>query len=64
MANLRTERDFLGEAKVAADALHGVHTLRAMENFPLARRPMHAELAKAYGLVKLACAKTNRSPCL
>ena len=39
--------------------MHGVHTARALENFPLARRPVHPELARAYGTVKLACALTN-----
>jgi aspartate ammonia-lyase len=57
---LRIERDFLGELPVPAEALHGVHTARALENFPLARRPVHPELARAYGRVKLACALTNQ----
>jgi aspartate ammonia-lyase len=42
------------------DALYGIHTARALENFPLAVRPTHPELARAYGEVKLACALTNR----
>jgi aspartate ammonia-lyase len=57
----RIERDSLGELGVPAGALHGIHTARALENFPLARRPVHPELARAYGTVKLACAKTNRA---
>jgi aspartate ammonia-lyase len=57
----RIERDSLGELVVPAGALHGVHTTRALENFPLARRPGHPELARAYGTVKLACAQTNRA---
>jgi aspartate ammonia-lyase len=40
--------------------MHGLHSARALENFPLARRPVHRELACAYGTVKLACALTNR----
>ena len=44
-----------------AGSLHGAHTERALENFPLAGRPVHAELARAYGVVKLACARTNRA---
>jgi len=56
----RTERDLLGEAPVEADALYGVHTVRARENFALAGRPVHGELVRAYGTVKLACALTNR----
>jgi aspartate ammonia-lyase len=50
----------LGEREVPQDALHGIHTLRAQENFFLAGRPVHSELVAAYGLVKLACAETNR----
>jgi aspartate ammonia-lyase len=57
----RIERDFLGELAVPAAALHGVHTERALENFPLARRPVHPELARAHGTVKLACALTNKA---
>ncbi|MGO8765340.1 MAG: aspartate ammonia-lyase [Limisphaerales bacterium] len=57
----RTERDSLGELQVPAEALHGIHTARALENFPLTRCPVHPELARAYGTVKLACAMTNRA---
>jgi aspartate ammonia-lyase len=60
MTDYRIERDALGELQVPAKALYGIHTLRAMENFPLARRPVHPELVRAYGAVKLACAKVNR----
>ena len=57
----RIERDFLGELPVTTEALYGVHTARALDNFPLTRRPVHPELTRAYGTVKLACALTNRS---
>jgi aspartate ammonia-lyase len=57
----RPERDMLGEVEVPADALYGVHTARAAENFPLAGRPVHPALVAAYGTVKLACAVTNRA---
>ncbi len=57
----RIERDSLGELSVPSAALHGIHTARALENFPLTRRPVHPELARAYGTVKLACAMTNRT---
>ncbi|MFA4964332.1 MAG: aspartate ammonia-lyase [Thermoleophilia bacterium] len=59
--DVRVERDLLGEVPVPAASLHGAHTERALENFPLAGRPVHLELARAYGLVKLACARTNRT---
>jgi len=57
----RTERDLIGEVELPAEALYGIHTARAMENFPLACRPVHAELVRAFGMVKLACALTNRT---
>jgi aspartate ammonia-lyase len=44
-----------------ADALWGIHTARAVANFPLAGRPVHSELVRAYGAVKLACARSNRA---
>ena len=59
--DIRTERDLLGEVAVPAQSLHGVHTERALENFPLAGEAVHGELARAFGTVKLACARTNRS---
>lgn len=59
MTASRQERDLLGVRDVPADALWGVHTLRAVENFPLAGRPVHRELVHAYGAVKLAAARTN-----
>ena len=57
----RLERDMLGEREIGSDVLYGIHTVRALENFPLARRPVHPELVTAYGTVKLACALTNRA---
>jgi aspartate ammonia-lyase len=56
----RTERDLLGEMELRDDALSGIHTARAVANFPLARRPVPVELVHAYGAVKLACATVNR----
>jgi aspartate ammonia-lyase len=60
-AAVRLERDLLGEREVPAGALHGVHTERALENFPLARRAVHPALARAFGAVKLACATANHA---
>lgn len=55
----RVEHDFLGEVSLPAGCLHGIHTARALENFPLTGRPVHPALVCAYGAVKLACALTN-----
>ena len=59
MTEFRSETDLLGTRDVPADALWGIHTLRAMENFPLAGRPVHRRLVHAFGAVKLAAARTN-----
>ncbi|HYH78842.1 MAG TPA: cyclic nucleotide-binding domain-containing protein, partial [Longimicrobium sp.] len=37
---LRTEHDLIGEREVPAEAFWGVHTLRAMENFPITGIPI------------------------
>lgn len=55
----RTETDLLGSLDVPADVLWGIHTLRALQNFPLAGRPVHRGLVHAYGAVKLAAARAN-----
>lgn len=59
MTAYRQETDLLGTRDVPADALWGIHTLRAVENFPLAGRPVHRRLVHAFGAVKLAAARTN-----
>jgi aspartate ammonia-lyase len=55
----RTETDALGSHDLPEDALHGIHTLRALENFPLLGHPVHRGLARAFGAVKLAAVRTN-----
>ncbi len=56
---MRTERDFLGEVSVPSDALYGIHSFRARENFPHPS-PFPVEWYRATGLVKLACYRTIR----
>ncbi len=56
----RKERDLLGERDVPAQVLWGIHTLRSLENFPLSGRRVAPALIHAYGLVKQACARSNR----
>jgi aspartate ammonia-lyase len=56
----RIEKDLLGEVSIPEEKLYGIHTVRALENFPLSRRPVHPALVCAFGDVKLACAQTNR----
>ncbi len=59
MTAFRQETDLLGTREVPADALYGIHTLRAWENFPLSGRVVHRALVHAFGAVKLACARAN-----
>ena len=56
----RTERDSMGEMQVPAEALYGASTARAVENFPIAHRPLPQALIHAYGHLKAACAQANR----
>lgn len=55
----RTEKDSLGEKKVPVDALYGIHSLRAKENFP-GNSQFPVEWYKAVGLTKLACYNTYK----
>ena len=59
MTETRTEHDLLGERVVPARVLYGIHTVRALENFPVAGRPVHRRLVRAFGAVKLAALETN-----
>lgn len=60
-SNFRVERDFLGEKQIPADAYWGVHTARAVENFPISGTPISAmpDLIRAFGYVKKATTRTN-----
>jgi aspartate ammonia-lyase len=59
--SVRIEHDLLGDRDVPADAYWGVHTLRAVENFPISGIPIGRwpELVRALALVKHAAAQTN-----
>lgn len=56
---MRIEKDFLGEKQIPADALYGIHSARAIENFP-GNHPFPVEWYKAIGLTKLACFQTYK----
>jgi aspartate ammonia-lyase len=57
----RTEADALGKRNLPDNPRHGIHTARALENFPLSGLPVHRNLIRAYGAVKLAALRTNRA---
>ncbi|QJU53737.1 aspartate ammonia-lyase [Herbiconiux sp. KACC 21604] len=58
----RTETDSLGSIEIPRDALWGIHTARALENFAISRRPIsvYPDLVNALALVKQAAARANR----
>lgn len=60
-APARTETDSLGSMEIPADAYWGIHTARALENFPISRRPIsvYADLVRALAMVKQAAARAN-----
>lgn len=57
----RVEHDLIGDRDVPANAYWGIHTLRALENFPISGTPIGSrpELVKALACIKLACARAN-----
>lgn len=59
MSDYRQEFDLLGSRDVPAEALWGIHTLRALENFPVAHRPVSRRLVHAFGAVKEAAVRAN-----
>ncbi|CAN7542666.1 aspartate ammonia-lyase [Pseudoduganella sp. LjRoot289] len=58
----RTEHDLLGERAIPQHAYYGIHTLRAVENFPISGTPIgrHPDLIVALATVKQAAAVANR----
>ena len=58
----RVEHDLLGDRKVPAEVYYGVHTLRAVENFPITGTPIsiYPDLIRALAQIKLAAARANQ----
>ena len=62
--SVRIEHDLLGDREVSDEALFGVQTLRAMENFPITGVPLREfpALIEALAAVKEAAALARRYP--
>ncbi|MEN9357868.1 MAG: aspartate ammonia-lyase, partial [Pseudomonadota bacterium] len=62
MRPTRIEHDLLGERVIPAEAYWGIHTLRALENFPISGQPIsiYPDLIRALALVKEAATLANR----
>ncbi|HUQ25493.1 MAG TPA: lyase family protein, partial [Burkholderiales bacterium] len=58
---VRIEHDLLGDRAVPADAYYGIHTLRALENFPITGTgiAIYPDLVIALACVKQAAAIAN-----
>lgn len=56
---MRTEKDIFGSVQLPDESLFGIHTFRAIRNFPSSGEKINPYLIKAYLQVKLAAAETN-----
>jgi len=58
----RTETDSLGSMEIPADVYWGIHTARALINFPISRRAIYnyPDLVRALARVKQASARANK----
>ncbi|MFE1082869.1 aspartate ammonia-lyase [Brevibacterium sediminis] len=57
----RIEHDLLGDREIPGDAYWGIHTLRAVENFPITAQTLQSnpDLIRGLAAVKLAAARAN-----
>ena len=60
MAKTRKEKDSLGSVEVPERAYYGAQTARAVENYPISGLNAHAQLIRAFGMVKRAAVEANR----
>ena len=56
---MRKERDSLGEMELPDEAIYGIQTRRAMDNFRASGRTARPEMVRAYVMVKKAAAMAN-----
>ena len=56
----RMETDSIGSCPVPAEAYYGIHTVRAIENFPITGRPVNPALIGALIDIKKAAAIVHR----
>jgi aspartate ammonia-lyase len=60
MTNFRSEKDPLGDKPVPADALYGIQTLRAVENFPISGLKPLPPFVDAVVWIKRSAAKVHK----
>ena len=59
MTKTRTEHDFMGSLEVPNEVYWGIHTQRAIQNFPISSAKVNLSLIKALAQVKKACCLAN-----
>jgi aspartate ammonia-lyase len=59
--SFREEADSIGIKQIPSNALYGVQSLRAKENFPMTHESMRPEMINALAYVKKACAIANEN---
>ena len=57
--NTRIEHDTMGQIEVPADRYWGSQTARSLANFRIGNERMPREIIRAFGILKLAAARTN-----
>src|SRR6202051_487449 len=57
----RHEKDSIGPKEIPANVYYGIQTARAVENFPVLKKPRPPTLIRAFGMVKEAAAEANLS---
>ena len=58
---MRTEKDFLGEVKLADEVYYGVQTMRAVQNFPITGEKIGRDFVLALAVIKRSAALANMS---
>ena len=56
----REEKDYLGKVEIEKDRYYGIHTKRALENFPISNYKINSTFIKSFAFVKHASALTNK----
>jgi aspartate ammonia-lyase len=56
----REEKDYLGKVKIQKDKYYGIHTKRALKNFPISDYKIDSTFIKSFAYIKHAAALTNK----
>ncbi|GAX03966.1 aspartate ammonia-lyase [Secundilactobacillus pentosiphilus] len=57
---MRIEQDCIGKLAIDDDALYGIHSKRAVKNFPISNEKVHPLIIESFLQIKKAAAQVNR----